>query len=234
MRKILSILFILMLIITLVQIRSMYALYKDKLSGEYSTSLGKWNVKINGTDITSPGDIVTFDMTENCDSYGTSDYVFGEIGVIAPDTEAFFDILIDTHETDVAVLYEIEIGQSVEDELGNEFLGQVSSYRVRDLNTGEFLIDNTDDDVDNSLDDYEFEIPVPMKFEVLGVEDKFGDYSIDSDSNEIVGNESEEIISKKNGVNQEKNKVLGVIPLIVNQTNNMTDKVTVNFKFIII
>ena len=51
MKKILSILLVIMLIITFVQIRNMYALYKDELSGEYETSLGKWNVKVNGTDI---------------------------------------------------------------------------------------------------------------------------------------------------------------------------------------
>ena len=231
MKKLLSILFILMLIITLVQIRDMYALYKDELSGEYTTSLGKWNVKVNGTDIVLPGNVVSFDMTESSVRYETGNYVFDGSNVIAPDTEAFFDILIDTQGTEVAVRYEIEIGETAESASGKELVGQITSYRLIDHTTGNFIVDNTDDEDDPAADDYEFEVPAPIKFEVLGTIDNFGDYSIDASSGEIVGTTSAETFDTNNGVNDTKNIGIGVIPVTVSQTANTTDKVTINFKW---
>lgn len=55
MKKLLTILVLIMLIISFFQITKMYALYKEKLEGEYSTSLGKWQIKVNETDIISGG-----------------------------------------------------------------------------------------------------------------------------------------------------------------------------------
>lgn len=236
MKKILSILFILMLIITFVQIRDMYALYKDELSGEYSTSLGKWNVKVNGSDIVSPGNVIDFSMTQGSVEYETGNYVFDGSDVIAPGTEAFFDILIDTQGTEVAVKYEIEIGETEVDNLtGDELFGQITSYRLIDHESGNFIVDDTDDegeDADDSPTDYEFKVPAPIRFEVLNVEDSFGNYSIDSGSGEIVGTESATTFTVKNGVNDTKNKGLGVIPLLASQTPGITDKVTINFKWV--
>lgn len=233
MKKILSILFILMLIITFVQIRDMYAVYKDKLSGEYSTSLGKWNVKVNGSDIVSPGNVVDFSMTQGSVEYETGNFVFDGSDVIAPGTEAFFDILIDTQGTEVAVKYEIEIGETgVDDVTGDELFGQITSYRLIDHESGDFIVDDTDDDVDDSPTDYEFEVPAPIKFEVLNVEDSFGNYSIDASSGAIVGTESATAFTVKNDVNDTKNKGFGVIPLLASQTPDITDKITINFKWV--
>lgn len=233
MKKVLTILFILMLIITLVQIRSMYALYKDELSGEYSTSLGKWNVKVNGTDIVSPGNIVSFDMADSNVSYETGSYVFDGSNVIAPDTEAFFDILIDTQGSEVAVKYEIEIGETVEGAATeDDLVGQITTYRLIDHESGNYIVDNTDDDVDAASDDYEFDVPAPITFEVLGTEDSFGNYSINPTTGGIVGTESENEFVTKNGVNDTKNKGIGVIPLLACQTADITDKVTINFKWV--
>lgn len=233
MKKLLSILFILMLIITLVQIRDMYAIYKDELSGEYTTSLGKWNVKVNGTDVVSPGNVVSFEMTESSVRYETGNYVFDGSNVIAPDTEAFFDILIDTQGTEVAVRYEIEIGETTESASGEKLVGQITSYRLIDYgNGGNFIVDNTDDEDDPAADDYEFKVPAPIKFEVLETVDDFGDYSIDATSGEIVGTSSAETFDTNNGINDTKNIGIGVIPVTVSQTANTTDKITINVKWV--
>lgn len=55
MKKLLTILVLIMLIISFFQITKMYALYKEQLEGEYNTSLGKWQIKVNETDIISGG-----------------------------------------------------------------------------------------------------------------------------------------------------------------------------------
>lgn len=239
MKKILSILLVIMLIISFVQIRNMYALYKDKLSGEYETSLGKWNVKVNGTDIVSPGNVVEFNMTDKNIRYGTSDYVLSGANVIAPNTEAFFDILIDTYGTEVAVKYNIEIGETVESAAtGDTLVGQITSYRLLDHeNDDAYIVDNTDDDIDDAANDYLFDVPCPIRFEVVSVEDSFGSYTIDSTTGEITGTESTtEVFTKINGISDTKNIGMGVIPLNVSQRANeadkITDKVSIKFKWV--
>lgn len=65
MKKILTILLLIMLIISLFQITNMYALYKEKIEGNYSNLLGVWSIKVNGVDISSGGEKQTFDMSED-------------------------------------------------------------------------------------------------------------------------------------------------------------------------
>lgn len=234
MKKILSILLVIMLIITFVQIRNMYALYKDELSGEYETSLGKWNVKVNGTDIVSPGNVINFNMYDQNVRYDEeSGYILAGTNVVAPGTEAFFDILIDTQGTEVAVKYEIEIGNTIEDTAtGKTLVGQISSYKLIDYTTKEYIVDNTDDDVDASADDYLFDVPAPIKFEVVSVGNSFGTYSIDTNHN-IVGTEAAAgTYTNTTSVDNTINIGSGVIPLNVSQTNGVNDKVTVRFKWV--
>ena len=47
MKKLLTILLLIMLIISLLQIANMYALYKQENQGDYSNLLGVWSIKVN-------------------------------------------------------------------------------------------------------------------------------------------------------------------------------------------
>ena len=47
MKKILIIIFLIMIIISTYQINSMYALYKTEVSGDYEQQLGIWYIKVN-------------------------------------------------------------------------------------------------------------------------------------------------------------------------------------------
>lgn len=233
MKKILSILLVIMLIITFVQIRNMYALYKDELSGEYETSLGKWNVKVNGTDIVSPGDVVEFQMTDKNVRYEeTGGHILAGSNVIAPGTEAFFDILIDTQGTEVAVKYEVELGETLEDpDSGNTLVGQVTSYKLINYDTQQYIVDNTDDDVDPAADDYIFEVPAPIKFYITEVKESFGNYSIAA-SGEITGEAvAEGTYDGDITYDAETNVTKGIIPLNVSQTADVNNKITIKFKW---
>ncbi len=234
MKKILSILLVIMLIITFVQIRNMYALYKDELSGEYETSLGKWNVKVNGTDIVTPGDVVEFEISEKNVTYDDSEgHILAGSNVIAPGTEAFFRILIDTQGTEVAVKYEVEFGETIEDAVSGETLvGQVTTYKLVDYESGNYIVDNTDDDVDPAADDYIFDVPAPIKFEIIEAEESFGSYSIAADG-EIVGTEAAEGTYVENiTFDDETNVASGIIPLQASQTPDVNNKVTLKFKWL--
>ena len=121
MKKLLTILVLIMLIISFFQITSMYALYKEEIEGEYSTLLGVWAIKVNGTDISSGGQNLTFTISDDQLQYVESSYI--QAGKIAPNGQAYFDIVIDpsdvytdsngTEQTvynDVSIIYKIDVG----------------------------------------------------------------------------------------------------------------------------
>lgn len=153
MKRLLSILFIIMLIITFVQIRNAYALYKDKLTGEYASDIGKWSVKVNGTEIAKKdGQITKFEMSQDDISYIETEYLAGS--GFAPGSEGYFYINVDSTESDVAVKYNIH-------------LGEIAQYRIYPEN-----YDSSIDEIPNAQD---FTTPFTVKVE--GVEDTFYDNS---------------------------------------------------------
>ncbi len=107
MKNLLRILVCIMLIITLFQIANMYALYKEQLQGDYTSLLGIWAIKVNGTDISSGEENLTFNMTEDNLTYVDSEHVKSQ--KLAPGSQAYFEIIIDAENTDVAVLYTLHI-----------------------------------------------------------------------------------------------------------------------------
>lgn len=107
MKKLLTILVLIMLIISFFQITSMYALYKEQIQGEYRTLLGAWEIKVNEKDVTTSGQVEIFTISDNQLEYLDSEYI--QAGKIAPTGSAYFDIVIDPTNTDVSVLYEIDI-----------------------------------------------------------------------------------------------------------------------------
>lgn len=107
MKKLLTILVLIMLIISFFQIASMYALYKEQLQGDYTNLLGVWSIKVNGVDISSGEQNLTFTMTEDNLQYVESANV--KDGKIAPGRQACFEIIIDPTNTDVSILYTLNI-----------------------------------------------------------------------------------------------------------------------------
>ena len=107
MKKLLTILVLIMLIISLFQIASMYALYKSQLHGEYTDLLGVWAIKVNGVDISSGEENLTFTMTEDNLTYIDSSHVKSQ--KMAPGTQACFEIVIDPTNTDVSILSTLDI-----------------------------------------------------------------------------------------------------------------------------
>lgn len=107
MKKLLTILVLIMLIISFFQITRMYALYKEQIQGEYNTLLGAWEIKVNETDVTTSGQVVAFTIKNNQLGYVDSEYI--QAGKIAPNGQAYFDIVIDPSNTDVSIVYTIDI-----------------------------------------------------------------------------------------------------------------------------
>lgn len=113
MKKLLTILVLIMLIISFFQITSMYALYKEELQSDYSTLLGVWSIKVNETDVvTADGQTSTFTISD--DNIGYVDSTHTLQNKIAPGEEAYFDIEIDPTNTDVSIIYQIDMAETAD------------------------------------------------------------------------------------------------------------------------
>lgn len=152
MKKLLTILVLIMLIISFFQITSMYALYKEKIQGDYSTLLGAWEIKVNETEITKDGQVETFTISDTQLGYTASEYI--QAGKIAPSGKGSFDIVIDPTNTDVSVIYQINL-ESID--IPNAQIKLLSVDNLFKKDEAEDVI-NTDVNIDGNL--YTAVIPV--------------------------------------------------------------------------
>jgi hypothetical protein len=81
-----------------------YALLETNAEAKITEDVGKWQIKLNGTDI-SKGLTEDFNITNfiYTDNNNTAD------GVLSPGRSGYFDIIIDPTGTDVSVRYDITI-----------------------------------------------------------------------------------------------------------------------------
>lgn len=107
MKKILTIFLLIMIIICCYQITSMYALYKTELEGEYSTALGVWSIKINNQDISSGEQNLTLTLSDDNFKIVPNDNIAEN--KFAPGMEMYVDLIIDPTNTDVSVIYDVEV-----------------------------------------------------------------------------------------------------------------------------
>lgn len=129
MKKLLTILVLIMLIISFFQITRMYALYREEIQGEYSSLLGAWEIKVNGTNIISPsGQIERFIIEDNQLGYVASEYI--QADKIAPGGQAYFDIVIDPANTDVSIVYTINVNSDVTNNANIELVSAEDYFKI--------------------------------------------------------------------------------------------------------
>ena len=155
MKKLLTVLVLIMLIISLFQIANMYALYKDQLKGDYTSLLGVWKIKVNGVDISTGEDNAKFTMTEDNLTYVDSDRVKSQ--KIAPGSQVYFDIVIDPTNTDVSILYTLNM--KFDDVTSAKMkLLKVENYFKKDGETEQI----TNTDVKTELDLHQHQAIIPI------------------------------------------------------------------------
>ena len=155
MKKLLTVLVLIMLIISLFQIANMYALYKDQLQGDYASLLGIWSIKVNGVDISTGEDNRTFTMTEDNLTYIDSEHVKSQ--KMAPGTQAYFDIAIDPTNTDVSILYTVDV-KFDDITYAKMKLINVKNYFKKDDETEEI----TNNEVNTELDSHQHKGIIPI------------------------------------------------------------------------
>ena len=110
MKKIVSIALLIMLIISFYQINSMYALYNTKIENEIEQQIGRFNIKINGSasqEITLTDEYIKDAPVKE----GTDKQVID--GKIAPGKRMYFEIILDSSDTDVSIKYQCVVATVV-------------------------------------------------------------------------------------------------------------------------
>lgn len=107
MKKKLWLLFVLSLVILGIFISNTYALFESDVEGIVNNPIGQWNIKLNEILVSS---IVEESLTIDDFVYDINDNV--RDGYIAPGSSGYFDLVLDTMGTDVAVKYAISVDLS--------------------------------------------------------------------------------------------------------------------------
>ena len=105
MKKRLFLIATVLLLVTTITVLSTYALFETNATAETDLDIGRWEIKLNNTDIS-----LTESITLNNFVYNNG--VHTEDGYFAPGSSAYFDVVIDTSDTDVSVAYDLEIDDS--------------------------------------------------------------------------------------------------------------------------
>jgi len=105
MKKRLIIVSLIILLITSVVLLDTYALFETRANATKELTTGKWVIEVNGEDITESATITLNNFVYNNSSHT-------QTGYFAPGSDAYFDVEIDTSESDVSVIYEIDIDDS--------------------------------------------------------------------------------------------------------------------------
>lgn len=105
-RKFKFILAFVALIVCVMQVQETYAKYVDAKEGDTSFTIAKWKILVNDQDITE---------ATTMSSLINPVYVENEnvaAGVIAPGSEGYFDLIMDSSNTEVSFTYSISVSTS--------------------------------------------------------------------------------------------------------------------------
>lgn len=106
-KKVLIILTLFMLGVTVYKIINTYALFQSEMADTLPLSIGRWNIYLNGNDVTNG---TTEEFTMDTFNIAQSEYTAG--GKIAPGMSGTFEIAICPKDTDVSIKYDISIDDS--------------------------------------------------------------------------------------------------------------------------
>lgn len=105
MKKRLFLIATVLLLVTTLVIVTTYGLFETNAYADTDLDIGRWVIKLNGTDITLSETITLNNFVYNNGAHT-------EDGYFAPGSSAYFDVVIDTADTDVSVSYDLEIDDS--------------------------------------------------------------------------------------------------------------------------
>ena len=114
------------LLFTLLIVVDTFALFETNSSSTGDLSIGKWKIKVDGTDISLLESITLDDFTYSESSHTQSGY-------FAPGMSAVFDVEIDASEADVSVEYDLTVDDTLLEDYPN------MQFSVSNLNSAEVV-----------------------------------------------------------------------------------------------
>lgn len=192
MKKCLWLLSIVSLLVLGSCIAKTYALFESNLDGTVNNPIGKWNIKLNDILVSSSEEkIITIDKF----IYDNNDMV--RDGYIAPGSSGYFDLILDTTGTEVAIKYNIAVDlDKIENENITLDVKAMNGVAVASADSGVYsgvlslddinnnaqiilrLMINWDNDIDYDSTDTELGIKLDSKLEVpikINVEQYLGE-----------------------------------------------------------
>jgi len=109
-KKIKLIIFILILVLLVVILRSTFSKYANEATAVINEEVGKWVIKLNDTDITTETASTDFNMDKVYWDWDSFPHV--KYPNVAPGMKGYFDLVIDPTDTDVSMKYTVEIDDS--------------------------------------------------------------------------------------------------------------------------
>ena len=157
-----------------------YALFESNLDGTVNNPIGKWNIKLNDILVSSSEEkVITIDKF----IYDNNDMV--RDGYIAPGSSGYFDLILDTMGTEVAIKYNIAVDlDKIENENITLDVKAMNGISVASADSGVYsgvlslddinnnaqiilrLMINWDNDIDYDSTDTELGIKLDSKLEV--------------------------------------------------------------------
>lgn len=148
------------LVLFIFGIASTFGLFHSNVDGDVNTDVAKWNILINDTNIS---DGVTDKFIINDLAY--SDTTNKKPGTIAPGTSGTFSLTLDATDTQVSVMYTIEVDDS---KFGNEMLKIAKVEKV--AGSGDFQ--EVTDGVYQGIIPYNAKSKVTIDFTITWINDE--------------------------------------------------------------
>lgn len=148
------------LVLFIFGIASTFGLFHSNVDGDVNTDVAKWNILINDTNIS---DGVTDKFVINDLAY--SDTTNKKPGTIAPGTSGTFSLTLDATDTQVSVMYTIEVDDS---KFGNEMLKIAKVEKV--AGSGDFQ--EVTDGVYQGIIPYNAKSKVTIDFTITWINDE--------------------------------------------------------------
>ena len=159
-KKILILGLLSVLVLFIFGIASTFGLFHSNVDGDVNTDVAKWNILINDTNIS---DGVTDKFVINDLAY--SDTTNKKPGTIAPGTSGTFSLTLDATDTQVSVIYTIEVDDS---KFGNEMLKIAKVEKV--AGSGDFQ--EVTDGVYQGIIPYNAKSKVTIDFTITWINDE--------------------------------------------------------------
>ena len=162
-KKILNVVFVMMLIITIIVINRTYALFESSVDLTIKMDVAKWNITVNDALATS-NSVQSF-VIKNLQLEANSKV---ENGKVAPGSKGTFDVEMDFKDTDVSVMVELKIDDNKMKAYGLKYNGYTlddNNITLQEISNKEYYFIVPLTTIKNAQDSYKLKMSIEFEWE---------------------------------------------------------------------